>query len=140
MSRIYEGLGHWMNRKDGEGIPWMAKFQRNPWPKKIVWFQDDITHDRFYWLKLSHKDAAKAEQKITVSAGGQTIRLDGDVPAGMALRLSDKLLDLDQAVTVFVNGKQVFSGKVSRSAGAIRQSLEERADRSAAATAVLLLP
>lgn len=140
MSRIYEGLGHWMNRKDGEGIPWMAKFQRNPWPKKIVWFQDDVTHDRFYWLKLSHKDAAKAGQKITASAEGQTLRLDGDVPAGMALRLSDKLLDLDQAVTVFVNGKQVFSGKVSRIAAAILQSLEERADLPAAATAALLLP
>ena len=58
----------------------------------------------------------------------------------MTLRRSDKLLDLDQAITVFVNGKQVFSGKISRNAAAIRQSLEERADLPAAATAVLALP
>ncbi len=140
MSRIYEGLGHWMNRKDGEGIPWMANFQRNTWPKKIVWLQDDITHERFYWLEIPNKDTAEAGQKITATADGQTLRLEGEVPAGMTLRLSDKLLDLDQPVTVSINGKQVFTGKVQRTAAAIRQSLDERADLPAAATAFLILP
>jgi len=28
--RIYPGLGHWMNLRDAESIPWMAKFRRNP--------------------------------------------------------------------------------------------------------------
>ncbi len=140
MSRIYEGLGHWMNRKDAEGIPWMAKFQRKPWPEKVVWVQDDITHDRFYWLKLPDKNAAKAGHKIIATVSGQTIRLDGDVPVGTSLRLSDKLLDLDRPVTVFVNGKRVSSAKVPRTAAAIRQSLEERADLPAAASALLKLP
>jgi predicted esterase len=34
MSRIYEGTGHWMNGKDAEALPWMAQFERNPWPRK----------------------------------------------------------------------------------------------------------
>ena len=140
LSRIYEGLPHWMNRKDAEGVPWMAKFTRNPWPKKIVWLQDDITHDRFYWLKIPDKAAAKAGQKIVATVDGQTIRLEGDVPAKMELRLSDRLLDLDQEVKVIVNGKDATAAKVVRNAAAIRQSLDERLDLPAAASAVLVLP
>jgi dienelactone hydrolase len=140
LSRIYEGLPHWMNRKDAEGVPWMAKFTRNPWPKKIVWLQDDITHDRFYWLKIPDKAAAKAGQKIVATVDGQTIRLEGDVPAKMELRLSDQLLDLDQEVKVIVNGKDATAAKVVRNAAAIRQSLDERLDLPAAASAVLVLP
>ena len=140
MSRIYEGLPHWMDGKDAEALPWMAKFTRNPWPKKIVWLQDDVTHDRYYWLKIPDKAAAKAGHKIVAAVDGQTIRLEGDVPAGMELRLSDQLLDLDQPVTVILNGKEVGPVKVPRTAGAIVTSLSERLDLPAAASAVLVLP
>jgi dienelactone hydrolase len=140
MARIYEGLPHWMNRKDAESVPWMAKFTRIAWPKKLVWLQDDITHDRFYWLKIPDKAAAKAEQKIVASVDGQTITLTGDVPAKTEIRLSDALVDLDQPVKVLVNGKEAFNGQVPRTAEAIRRTLEERADLPAAATAVLELP
>ena len=71
---------------------------------------------------------------------GQTITLTGDVPAKMELRLSDRLLDLDQEVKVIVNGKDVAAAKVARNAAAIRQSLDERLDLPAAASAVLVLP
>ena len=33
---IYPGLGHWMEGKDKEAIPWMASQSRNPWPDRIV--------------------------------------------------------------------------------------------------------
>ena len=140
MYRIYEGLGHWMNGKDAEALPWMAKFHRNPWPKKIVWVQDDVTHDRFYWLKIPDKTASKEGQKIIATVEGQTIRLDGDVPSGTSLLLSDELLDLDQAVSVIVNGSPAISTKLSRTAAAIQQSLEERLDLPATATAIFVLP
>jgi hypothetical protein len=140
MCRIYDGLPHWMNGKDAEALPWMAKFQRTAWPKKIVWLQDDVIHDRFYWLKIPDKSVAKAGQKIEAQVDGQTVTLAGDVPSGIELRLSDALLDLDQPVKVVVNGKETFSGKVERKAGAIRRTLEERADLPAAASAILVLP
>jgi dienelactone hydrolase len=140
MARIYEGLPHWMNRKDAEALPWMAKFTRTPWPKKLVWLQDDITHDRFYWLKIPDKAAAEAGQKIVATVEGQTITLTGDVPAQTEIRLSDSLVDLDQSVKILVNGKEAFAGRVPRTAGAIRRSLEERADLPAAATAICELP
>jgi hypothetical protein len=140
MSRIYPGLGHWMERKDAEALPWMANFTRNPWPKRIVWVQDDITHDRFYWIRIPDKAAAKAEQKIEAIVESQTIRLEGDVPAKTELWLSDQLVDLDQPLKVIVNGKELWTGKVSRGAEAIRKSLEDRLDLSGAATAVVVLP
>jgi hypothetical protein len=58
----------------------------------------------------------------------------------MELRLSDQLLDLDQEVKVIVNGKDATAAKVVRNAAAIRQSLDERLDLPAAASAVLVLP
>ncbi|MEH3039918.1 MAG: hypothetical protein PGN21_07630 [Sphingomonas paucimobilis] len=140
MTRIYPGLPHWMNRKDAEALPWMAQFTRNPWPKRVVWVQDDVTHDRFYWLHLPDAAQAKAGDRIDARVEGQAITLDGAVPAGMTLRLSDRLVDLDRPVRVTVNGRRAFTGKVPRTAAAIVRSLIERADPASAATAMLRLP
>jgi len=138
MSRIYPGLPHWMNRKDAEALPWMAGFTRDPWPKRIVWEQDDVLHDRFYWLEVP-AGAAKAGDTMTAAVEGQTITLTGAVPAGTMLRLSDRLIDLDRPLRVIVNGKAAYSGKVARTARAVEQSLLERADPASAATALLTL-
>jgi pimeloyl-ACP methyl ester carboxylesterase len=139
LSRIYPGLGHWMNLKDAEGVPWMAKFTRNPWPKKIVWYQDDVTHQRFYWLRLPEGSAVK-DQKITAEIEGRTIRLTGDIPPGTEILLSDKLLNLDQAVEISVNGKDRISLKPVRTAKAIRNALLERLDPAATPYAVIVCP
>ncbi|MCH7861876.1 dienelactone hydrolase family protein [Sphingomonas sp. NPDC092331] len=139
MSRIYPGLPHWMDRKDAEALPWMAGFARDPWPKRIVWRQDDVTHDRFYWLRIPDAAAAKAGDEIVATVQGQAITLTGAVPAGMTLRLSDRLLDLDRPVQVIVNGWTAYSGRVARTGLAIEQSLLERADLPSAATAILRL-
>jgi len=138
-SRIYEGLSHWMERKDAEALPWMAQYQRHPWPKKVVWVQDDILHSRFYWLELENISVAKEKQKIVASIDGQLIHIDGDIPPRLELRLSDELVSLEKPITVVVNGKRQFSGKVPRQAGAILHSLAQRADPHSAATALLKL-
>lgn len=139
MARIYPGLPHWMNGKDAEALPWMAGFTRNPWPRRIVWRQDDVTHPRFYWLEIPNPSAARQGDMITADVAGQTITLSGTVPAGTTLRLSDRLIDLDRPVRVIVNGKPAYAGKVSRTARAIQQSLLERLDPASAATALLTL-
>ncbi len=138
MVKIHEGMGHWMNLKDAESVPWMAKFTRNPWPEKIVWYQDDVTHDRLYWLQVPTA-AAKAGQRITAVVNGREIAIDGDVPPGLSLHLSDTLLDLDQPLTVKVNGKSVHEGKVPRTITAIQAALTARPDASQCGSAVLVL-
>jgi hypothetical protein len=138
LARIYPGLPHWMNRKDAEALPWMAKYTRNPWPKKVVWRQDDVTHTRYYWLAVPPAEA-KPKRKIVAEVEGQTIKLTGEAPKGMILRLSDLLLNLDQPVRVTIEGREVFNGKVPRRVEAIRESLQQRADPRSAAMATVVL-
>lgn len=138
-ARVYEGLGHWMERKDAEALPWMEQFERHPWPRKVVWCQDDVFHRRFYWLQIAAGAALKAGQTITATVEGQSIRVEGDVPESLALRLSDALVNLDEALTVIVHGRQVFAGKVKRRALDMVVSLAERADPGSVCSAWLPL-
>ena len=137
--KIYPGMGHWMELKDAESVPWMAKHTRNAWPKKIVWYQDDVTHDRFYWLEIP-AGSAKKDATITATVDKQTITLEGDVPAGTTVHLTDALVDLDQPVVIVVNGKTVFEGKVLRTIGAMISSLKTRSDVRLTPTASVKLP
>jgi hypothetical protein len=55
------------------------------------------------------------------------------------VRLRDELISLDEPLTITVGGRKVFEGKVKRTATAVRDTLDERADPDAAATAQLVL-
>ena len=61
---IYEGLPHWMNRKDTIAVPWMAGFKRNPLPQTVAWHQDDRHHDSFYWLGVPIGQAITGAESI----------------------------------------------------------------------------
>lgn len=137
-ARIYPGLPHWMNRRDAEALPWMARHTRQPWPRKVVWLQDDVTHTRFYWLAVPAEEARQG-RKVVAEVEGQTIRFTGDVPPGLTLRLRDELVDLDQPIRVVVEGNEVFAGRVPRQESVMRASLAERADPRTAATAEVRL-
>lgn len=138
--RIYPGLGHWMDLKDAESVPWMAKHTRQPWPKKIVWLQDDRTHSRFYWLRLPAAATPKAGDRITAEIQGQTITLGGAVPRGLRLWLADELLDLDQPVIVRIGKAEPATYEVRRSKDLIRTALTERLDPAACPVAEIVLP
>lgn len=138
MSRIYEGMPHWMNLRDAESVPWMANFTRRTWPDKLVWLQDDVTHDRFYWLELP-EGTAKQGQRIVATVKGQRITLKGDVPAGIRLLLNDALLDLDQPIEVTVNDQAIRTFEPKRTAEAIRSTLTKRLDPAAASSVVAVL-
>lgn len=129
---IYQDLGHWMERRDAEALPWMAKHQRNPWPKKIVWHQSGRTHERFYWLANSKPQKG---QTIRAQVEGQKITITSEDP--VTLRLSDQLLDLSKEVIVILNGQEVHKGKVTRQTKAIWDSLNERFDPFSVASATL---
>ena len=134
--RIPEQYAHWMNGYDREALPWMAKFSRTAWPKKIIWLQDDVTHTRYYWLSVPSEQAAKGH-RIEAEFSGQTIAILSEDVTALSLRLNDAFINLDEPIRVTANGKIVFDGKVTRTAKVIRDSLEERADPSTACTAIL---
>ena len=131
---IYEGHGHWMERRDAEILPWMQEQVRDAWPTKVVWHQDDVTQTRFYWLGV---DNPQARTTIEAEVAGQRIDIrSGDV-TDVTLRLRDGFIDLDQAITVAVNGEIVYSGLVLRTVDAVERSLVQRHDLVTAATAHL---
>ncbi|MGB6223607.1 transglutaminase domain-containing protein [Haloferula sp.] len=138
LTRIYEGLPHWMNRKDAEALPWMAQFTRNPWPEKIVWFQDDVTHERLYWLQLP-KGTAEKGQQFHASVEAQTITLEGPFPKGTQLLLHDSFIDLDQPIFVKLNDQDPQRHEVHRSIEVIRESLSDRLDPRSCPTASITL-
>lgn len=138
LGRVYPGLPHWMDGKDAEAVPWMLSKTRNPWPKKVVWLQSGVTHTRYYWLGVPAAEA-KAGKKIVAEVVGERIQLSGDVPNGAVLWLSDELLDLDKDISVELEGRQVFKGRVPRAEETIRESLAERSDPYFAATAKLVV-
>ena len=49
--KIYPDKPHWMGGLDREAIPWMAEFERDPWPKKIIWRQDGVFRSGFIGSK-----------------------------------------------------------------------------------------
>ncbi len=135
--KIYPEFGHWMNREDAEALPWMAKFTRNPWPKKVVWVQSGgHLHQRFYWLEIDPKTAKKGETiTADVSDNQIAITTDNAERKSITVNLHDSLINLDQPVTISVNGKQVFSDLLVRSPDWINRSLKQRPDPKSAAYA-----
>lgn len=133
---IYPGLGHWMDGKDAEALPRMSQESRQEWPKKVVWLQDDVTHERFYWLGVK-AEGAKKGRKLIGEVDGQTIAIRGDDVSGLKLWLSDELLELDQEVVVKLNGEEAFRGVVPRDAQVAEVSLRQRCGM--VATALLIL-
>lgn len=132
--KIYPDHGHWMEGEDAEALPWMAGHVRTPWPRRIVWDQDDVHQERFYWLGAPELATGGV---IVATAEGQTISLNTDDVSRVDLYLSDELVDLDRPITVVVNSEVEFEGVVRRTRGAVTRSLQSRRDPRLAATAVL---
>tara|TARA_B100000963_G_scaffold23641_1_gene17672 strand:+ start:51 stop:2366 length:2316 start_codon:yes stop_codon:yes gene_type:complete len=135
---IYPQHGHWMNGDDREALPWMIERVRDPWPKRVVWHQSGRTHERFYWLQVP-KGVAKGGQKIEAEVKGQQVTIRSEGAKEIILRLSDRLMNLDEAFSVKVDGVEVFKGKVERKAQVIWDSLKQRLDPNTVATAELHL-
>lgn len=131
---IHEEFGHWMNRKDAVAIPWMAKFTRNPFPKKVVWRQDDVAHSRFYWLAV--KDENRSERsRVVATVEGNVITITESDLSQLAVLLSDDLVNLDEPVQVRSGKTVVFSGSVNRTVRNIATSMLLRDDPLAAVSA-----
>ena len=132
---IYPEKGHWMDREDASALPWLAQHTRIVWPKKIVWHQDDVTHNRFYWLSVPDGKAT-AGSTITAAAEGQKISIESEDITAVRIWLSDELLDLDREIEILVNGESQ-THRVERTIGSLKSSFESRADKSMMAPAFL---
>jgi len=124
---IFEDLAHWMEKRDTIAMPWMATFTRNPLPHKVIWVQDDVLRDRFYWLEVPVELARQNSVVAAEYSEGKVEILQAD-PVAVIVGLNDKMMNLDRPVTVVKDGKVIFRGKVTRSKENISESLKNRLD------------
>ncbi len=128
-TKVRAGKGHWMDREDAMAIPWMARYTRDPFPRRIVWLQDAETHERFYWLAV-RGESIKGRSRIVANVEKQTVTIETSTVPEIVILLNDEMLDLDQEVTVLYRGKTLYQGVVARQQTVIERTLSERGDPS----------
>lgn len=134
---IPEDKGHWMDREDAVALPWMSQFTRDPFPKKIVWRQDNVFQSRFYWLAVDPDDLKKQRAEVRAEINGQIIDIQSDDVSAITVLLNHEMVDFNKQITIRFNGKERFHGRVLPTIAAIQQSLTERGDPTAVYTARL---
>jgi predicted esterase len=126
--QIHEGLGHWMERKDTVAIEWMAQFNRNPYPGKVVWKQSSVIHNRFYWLGVPENEAVK-DALVVANRDDQTITIEkAELVNTIFINLNDEIVDLNEKIKVKCNGEVIYNDIPKRTIAQIWKSLTERND------------
>lgn len=131
--------------------PWLAQHKRNAQPRHFIWENlemDGLKRNAFYNLQVLNEDNAFRTQYEFTANADNSIDLKVDAvkynttwkdprwgidmlfskdltPAQhghLRVFLSDQIVDLNQKVTIRINGKQVFNGKVKASKKALKLS------------------
>ncbi|MBN2489946.1 MAG: hypothetical protein JXQ29_03740 [Planctomycetes bacterium] len=125
--REHPGAGHGIS--DANTPRWLARFTRDPYPRKVVWKPVDATggHVRtFYYVALERPSGA---MDIVVSRDQNLFRIERASGTNrLTLRLSDALADLDQPVVVERDGKEIFRATVARRLATLLETLAARGD------------
>jgi len=137
--KIFAEHGHWMQREDAVALPWMASHTRNPVPKKVVWVQDDVTHPSLSWLAVAQAQE-RPRTKLIATVEGQQIRIDSEDLSRAMVLLDDRLVDLDQPVTVVANGTAQTPRLLRRTLATLARTLADRADPDLAFSASIDVP
>ena len=128
-TNIIEGKGHWMDRVDTAAIGWMAQYRRNPYPKQIVWRQELVTREHFYWLSAP-SDEVEQGKTVIANIEGNCINIEKCDYTKLTIYLNDYLADLDKEVSICHNGKEIALVKPRRTIANMYNTLNLRNDRS----------
>lgn len=133
--------------------PWLAKHERNAQPKHFIWENlemDGLKRDAFYNLQvLEETDAFRTQYEFTANDDNSIdIKVDAIkynttwkdphwgidmlfskelTPAQhghLRIYLSEKIVNLKKKVTIRINGKVLFQGKIKSSKKTLKQSQE----------------
>lgn len=124
---VVEGMGHWMKLADAAALPWMAQYTRNPYPKRIVWRQEDVTTPYFYWISAP-ADEIRSGMRAIVEVDGNTITIEQSDYSSLTLLLNDAIVDLDKPVIVLKDGRTIYRGLLERKAETLKETLYGRGD------------
>ena len=126
---VVEGMGHWMKLTDAAALPWMAAYTRNPYPKRIVWQQEEVTRPSFYWLSAP-ADEIRRGMKAIVEVEGNTITIEQCDYSSLTILLNDSIVDLDKKVKVVKDGRTIYKGLLERKEETLKKTLYDRNDPS----------
>ena len=126
---IVEGKPHWMDGVDAAAVPWMAKYTRNPYPKKVVWCQGDEMKEYFYWLGIPLPEAKKGSI-LRAELKGNTVEIGDSDYSSVRIYLNEKMVDLGKPVVVRQGDKTLFEGVLEPSEDLRRSTLFTRNDLS----------
>lgn len=129
LTNILKGKGHWMDGADADAIGWMSQYRRNPYPKRVIWRQEEVVREHFYWLSAPNEELA-AGQTVEASIEGNTIDISRCDYSRLTIYLNDNMVDLDKKVTVRYKGKKIAKKKLKRTIANIYNSLWLHGDRS----------
>jgi predicted esterase len=140
---------------------WMKKTERDPFPKKIYWEMSDTSNNRCDWLKITAIDTSlrKARWHTELNTGLYSAIADiflndpyyrlnksGAVNATykknkftittsrirqVEIFISPAMINLDEPVTVTVNGKTYFEGKIGVSKRFLLDQFSQDFDKKA---------
>jgi predicted esterase len=133
-TKIYNGKGHWVDNGGAEALPWMAQYTRDPFPKDIIWRQDK--HNRFYWLAVEKLNPGTV---VRATLDGQQINLKPGGADALIIRLNDRMLNLDEDVTVKAEGKELLKVRAERTIATLEKTLAERGDPSSVFSAEIVV-
>ncbi|MBQ8452826.1 MAG: alpha/beta hydrolase [Prevotella sp.] len=126
-THIMQGMGHWMMRADTAAVAWMQQYRRNPYPKTVVWQQEEVLRPHFYWLSAPTNELQRG-QRVRLTVNGNVIDISECSYSQLTLWLNDDLVDLDRKVTVRYQGRKLFRGKLERTGENMRESLFQNGD------------
>ncbi|CAG8659606.1 11040_t:CDS:1, partial [Dentiscutata heterogama] len=124
---IYKNMGHDLKRKEKAALNWMTQYTRNPIPDRVVWWQDSVTHDRFFWLELP-ENQIREHTKVTATRDGQNFDIQTKDYKQVTILLNDTMVDMDSPIKITMGEKVLFEGIVPRTIGAIARSLKRHGD------------
>ena len=135
-TNIIKDKGHWMDNMDAAAIEWMAQFRRNPYPQRVIWRQEEVLREHFYWISAP---AEELEHGKTVEASieGNTINIVRCDYSRLTISLNDNMIDLDKKITVCYKGKKIITKKPKRTIANLYNTLWKRGDRSYAFPCVI---
>ena len=126
-THIVEGKAHWMERVDTVAVAWMAQYTRNPYPEKIVWRQEEVTHPSFYWLSAPESEVRRG-MTVRLERKGNVVDIEQCDYPSLTLYFNDEMLNLDKPVVVRYQGQTVFKGRLNRSRSLMASTLRQRGD------------
>lgn len=120
--------GHWMNQQDTLAFHWMGQFRRNAYPRRVVWKQDSTyLNTTMYWLSMP-KESVKPGGLIVAEHYGNEFTIHECYAKELTIGLNDEMIDYRRPVVVRFRGREVFRGKVRRTAADIYAAWRQRKD------------